>query len=471
MSTISLDSRLHTILEDRKGKGTFRSLKKHVTRENSDEPDSTAKIDFLKRRFLERVKDTPTPLFGSTGSRLLDGTTPQHAALEHRLCSFFSYGSTSSFSSSTMPPQHESALLFNSGFDANVSFFSTVPQKTDYIIYDELVHASVWDGMRANERRGVSVSRRKAFRHGDVGDLRRILEDIVTAENAEQRRATTSTSTRHRRGMIFIAIESLYSMDGDLAPLPQMIHTLNELQSLHPDAINPARVCVVVDEAHTTGIYGAEGRGFVYDMVQREKAKGSRGSRMEEWVQVRLMTFGKGMGSQGAVLLASSTIRSFLINYARPFIFSTAMSVVNVLAIEAAFDVIESDEGEQLRRALLTLAETLNNNVSSMLSTLRPNAKHLISALPSPISPYDLDSRDPTPIYPLLTPHPHALALHLQARGFLVRPVVHPTVPKGQERVRICLHSGNTEKDVKKMVESIAEWVRSVRGNPVHAKL
>ncbi|KAJ9117495.1 hypothetical protein QFC22_004345 [Naganishia vaughanmartiniae] len=466
MSTISLDSRLHAILEDRKGKGTFRSLKKHVTRENSDEPDSTAKIDFssndylsltrsqqLKRRFLQLVQDTPTPVFGSTGSRLLDGTTPQLAALEGRLCSFFSYGSTSSLLSSTIAPSEESALLFNSGFDANVSFFSTVPQKTDYIIYDELVHASVWDGMRANERRGVPVKRRRAFRHGDVADLKRILEDIVAAENAEQCHASaststlTSTSTAQRPGMIFIAIESLYSMDGDLAPLPHMIQALNELQSLHPTSINPARVCVVVDEAHTTGIYGAQGKGFVYDMVHRENARGSSGSRTAEWVQVRLMTFGKGMGSQGA------------------------MSVVNVLAIESAFDVIESDEGEKLRQALLTLAETLNKSVSSLLSTLPPDAKRLISALPSPISPYGRNSRDPTPIYPLLTPHPHALALHLQNRGFLVRPVVQPTVPRGQERIRICLHSGNAEKDVRSMVRCIEEWVKGVIGNTVQAKL
>lgn len=119
----------------------------------------------------------------------------------------------------------------------------------------------------------------------------------------------------------------------------------------------------------------------------------------------------------------------------------------------------------------MTLAETLNESVSRLLDNLPPHAKHLISALPSPISPYGRDSRDPTPIYPLLTPHPHALALHLQTRGFLVRPVVHPTVPRGQERIRICLHSGNTEKDVRCMVGCIDEWIRIVASEFVHAKL
>ncbi|KAJ9114112.1 hypothetical protein QFC20_001628 [Naganishia adeliensis] len=238
------------------------------------------------------------PIFGSAGSRLLDGTTPQHSALEDRLSSFFSYDSIPGSSSSSASTTRDSALLFNSGFDANVSFFSTVPQKTDYIIYDELVHASVWDGMRANERRGVPVSRRRAFRHGNVAHLERILEDIVSAEQ----KASQATATTRQVGMIFIAMESLYSMDGDLAPLPQIIAALKKLQMRYPSLVNPARVCVVIDEAHTTGVYGSQGKGFVYDMVEREKAGRGGQSRIAEWVQVRLMTFGKGMGSQGGKL-------------------------------------------------------------------------------------------------------------------------------------------------------------------------
>lgn len=360
--------------------------------------------------------------------------------------------------------------------------------------------------MRANERRGVPVSRRRAFRHGNVAHLERILEDIVSAEQ----KASQATATTRQVGMMFIAMESLYSMDGDLAPLPQIIAALEKLQMRYPSLVNPARVCVVIDEAHTTGVYGSQGKGFVYDMVEREKAERGGQSRIAEWVQVRLMTFGKGMGSQGgklglccqsyeclpdastlAVLLASPTIRSFLINYARPFIFSTAMSVVNVLAIESAFDVVESDEGEQAstssvslpdpftdafslfqrRQALLKLANKLNTHIANLLEFLPPDARHLVSSLPPPPSPYSRPSRDPTPICPLLTPHPHALALHLQARGYLVRPVVHPTVPKGQERIRICLHSGNSEDDVRRMVECIGEWTQEKLTGPAKAKL
>lgn len=246
----------------------------------------------LKQIFLDRLASSTTPLFGSTGSRLLDGTTPHHSALEDRLSLFFSYHAPNNSSA-----PKDSALLFNSGFDANVSFFSTVPQRSDYIIYDELVHASVWDGMRANERRGVPVSRRRAFRHGNVHHLSQILYDII----AKEQQVLESTSKAHADGlgMIFIAIESLYSMDGDLAPLPQIIRALEALQVQHPALINPARVCIIVDEAHTTGVYGAQGRGFVHEMVQKEKELSGGESRIAKWVQVRLMTFGKGMGSQG----------------------------------------------------------------------------------------------------------------------------------------------------------------------------
>jgi 8-amino-7-oxononanoate synthase len=125
----------------------------------------------------------------------------------------------------------------------------------------------------------------------------------------------------------------------------------------------------------------------------------------------------------------------------------------------------------QLRQALFKLANTLNTHVSRLIARLPPNARDLISTLALSTSPYDRQSRDPTPIAPLLTPYPHELALYLQSQGFLVRPVVHPTVPKGEERIRICLHSGNTEKDVRRMVECIGEWTLAKTKSPEKAKL
>lgn len=176
----------------------------------------------------------------------MSGSTSKHAALEARFRSFF---------------DSPAALLFNSGWDANVSFFATVPQPTDFIIYDELVHASVHSGMRASR---VPTTQRLAFKHNDPNSLRMILEMINVEKGAT----------------VFLAVESLYSMDGDFAPLPALLNVL--------DARVPRQQqCVVVDEAHSTGVYGSKGRGVTHALGEQRR------------VSVRLMTFGKAVGCSG----------------------------------------------------------------------------------------------------------------------------------------------------------------------------
>jgi 8-amino-7-oxononanoate synthase len=207
----------------------------------------------------------------------LDGTTPHHTNLENRLAEFFRYSDSQ---------EHTSALLFNSGYDANVSFFSTIPQRGDYIVYDELVHASVWDGMRANSRRGVPEASRFSFAHNSVQALEKRLNNIVQQE-----------SKKSGSGVIYIAIESLYSMDGDLCPLSELVEVLQRLSRRHPLIINPKRVCLILDEAHTTGVLGADGRGLAWDLDHRGTRTGN--GILRDWVQVRIMTFGKAVGSQG----------------------------------------------------------------------------------------------------------------------------------------------------------------------------
>jgi 8-amino-7-oxononanoate synthase len=233
---------------------------------------------------LQRVSHCPDPLFGSTGSRLLDGTTPHHTALERRLADLFSYKNAF---------EDTSALLFNSGYDANVSFFSTIPQRGDYIVYDELVHASVWDGMRANSRRGVPETNRLSFVHNSKEDLGTKLDRIIEIE---------SKSERPEQGMIYIAMESLYSMDGDLSPLREFVDLLERLRKRYPQIINPSRVIVILDEAHTTGVRGSRGRGLAWDLDDQAMTGDSPAhSIIREWVQLRLMTFCKAVGSQGGM--------------------------------------------------------------------------------------------------------------------------------------------------------------------------
>jgi 8-amino-7-oxononanoate synthase len=177
---------------------------------------------------------------------LLSGSTPQHTALEDRFKGFF---------------DSPAALLFNSGWDANVSFFATVPQPGDWVIYDELVHASVHSGLRASR---VEPKNRIPFKHNDPNGLREVLKRIDP------------------RGTVFLAVESLYSMDGDFAPLPALLDVLD-------DRVDRDRQCVVVDEAHSTGVYGAQGRGITHALGEQRR------------VTVRLMTFGKAVGSSGGM--------------------------------------------------------------------------------------------------------------------------------------------------------------------------
>lgn len=201
----------------------------------------------LRTHFLSQLRSAPR-ILGSTGSRLLSGSTTEHAALEVRFQEFF---------------DSPAALLFNSGWDANVSFFATVPQPTDWIIYDELIHASVHSGMRASR---LPQSQRLGFKHNDPKSLAVALQ-LIKVVGGET---------------VFLAVESLYSMDGDFAPLPALLDVL--------DAHVPrGKQCVVVDEAHSTGVYGRQGRGVVHALGQQGR------------VGVRLMTFGKAVGCSGGM--------------------------------------------------------------------------------------------------------------------------------------------------------------------------
>ncbi|KAG8699277.1 hypothetical protein FRC09_006714 [Ceratobasidium sp. 395] len=247
----------------------------------------------LRRHYLRSLERAPQ-ILGSGGSRLLDGTRPAHLELEQRLAQFFS-----------SPARPLTALLFGSGFDANAALFSSLPQPGDIILYDELIHASVHDGMRASR---VSSSRRIAFKHNSVRDLTAKIQDALREMNGN--------------GTIFVGLEALYSMDGDLAPLVEICDIVEAL-------IPAGRAYIVVDEAHSTGIYG-RGRGMVEHFGLWER------------VHIRLHTFGKAMASSGAVVICDALTREYLINYARSFIFTTAPTVASVIAMGCSFDMIEN---------------------------------------------------------------------------------------------------------------------------------
>ncbi|KAG6836369.1 hypothetical protein H0H93_008730 [Arthromyces matolae] len=359
---------------------------------NSNDYLSLSTSPILRDRFLSKLNASPD-ILGSGGSRLLvNGIV--HNAFENRLRTFFGA---------------EAALLFNSGFDANVGFFTCIPQPGDAVIYDEYIHASVHDGMRASRASDALYP----FRHNDMGSFKHVL---------------TQVKREHPEASVFVAVESLYSMDGTFAPLKEISEALDG-KDMH----------LVVDEAHATGVYGPLGRGRVAELG------------LENRVLARLHTFGKALAATGAVILTSTLIRDYLLNYARSLIYTTSLSNANIIAADSSFDLLEDGTASHLSNDLLNLSKYFTEYLQSRLAHIPPT----ILSLPSHLN----NSRNPpSPIIPLMTLHPRPLSAALRTLGMNARPITWPTVPKGRDRVRVCLHAGNTRADVEHLALAAVQW-------------
>ncbi|MBI1807483.1 MAG: 8-amino-7-oxononanoate synthase [Ignavibacteria bacterium] len=327
--------------------------------------------------FRERISELddahPSNTTGSTGSRLLSGNSSFFEELEHRIAQFH---------------QAEDGLIFNSGYDANLGVFSCVPKRTDTLLYDQLVHASIRDGIR------LSNARAYPFKHNDIEDL--------------EKRITIST------GNIFVAVESVYSMDGDCAPLTD-IATLCKQFGAH----------LIVDEAHATGVFGVKGEGRVVELgLQNE-------------IFARIHTFGKALGSHGAIVLGSEVLRSYLINFCRSFIYTTALPFHSLLAIQCAYNVLASDT---------EMLPQLRSRISYFKSNVGTDIRERVIESASAIQCLVVSGNE----------NVRSLAHHVQEAGFDVRPILHPTVPRGKERLRICLHAFNTEAEIEDLLRIIS---------------
>jgi len=326
---------------------------------------------------------------GSTGSRLLAGNYPWVEETESMLAAFH---------------QSPAGLIYNSGYDANLGLFSAVPQKGDTIIYDALIHASIRDGIRLSKAQAFS------FQHNDTLDL----EKKLAYAAGELKSATGNGETDHSpaAGQVFVAVESVYSMDGDFAPL-----------SAIAEICNRAGAYLIVDEAHATGVVGAKGEGLVQHLG------------LETQCFARVHTFGKAVGCHGAVVLGSRHLRDFLINFSRSFIYTTALPPTAMAAIMASYDLFPYMN--EARAHLAALIARFRRGVAAL------------DTLPSE-----------TPIQVVLTPGNAAtreLAARLQKEGLDIRAILHPTVPKGKERLRIVLHSFNTEEEVDKCISVLTQ--------------
>lgn len=320
---------------------------------------------------------------GAAGSRLLRGHQDAHARLEAFAAGFFGC---------------EKALYFSTGFLANYALFTTLPHRHDAIVFDERVHASVKDGIHASHARSYKV------RHNDVD-----------AFEAAVRRARTDGAHE-----IWIAIESVYSMDGDIGPVAEL-HTL----------AHASGAVLIVDEAHGTGVFGPTGRGV---------SEGRYDERL-----IVLHTCGKALGAAGGLVCGPAVAIDYLINAARPFIYSTAPAPCVAAAVQRALELVDAEPArrERLHRLSALAAGALTDAAGSTVADAG-----------SQIIPVILGA-DATAL---------AVAAALHEAGFDVRAIRPPTVPVGTSRLRISIGVDRTEREIAALADALAQALAVTTG-------
>lgn len=313
----------------------------------------------LQQQILAIVSRHTRCLTGATGSRLISGNSPVTEQVEDFIAGVH---------------QVEAALLFPSGYKANLALFSCIAGRHDTILVDERVHRSVHDGCR------LSPAQKRKFRHNDMLHLEEMLKKSL--------------------GHVIIAVESLYSMDGDFAPLD----AITKLASSYGAS-------VVVDEAHAMGVFG---RGLV--------------NRSGPDMLATVVTYGKAMGVQGAAVLGTDLLKSYLVNFAAPFIYSTGMPDVQALSIRAVYEHLEEQEH---------LPRLLQERIRYFRTQQLPGCSS--EASPIQAIPFTNTSRL------------RSVVQALEAAHIRAYPVFAPTVPQGTERLRICLHSYNTNEEIDRL--------------------
>ncbi|RZJ64910.1 MAG: 8-amino-7-oxononanoate synthase [Flavobacterium sp.] len=314
---------------------------------------------------------------GATGSRLISGNHSLYEVVENFISDFH---------------QSDTALLFNSGYDANVGFFSSVPQKGDLVLYDEFIHASIRDGIKLGNANSYK------FAHNSLEALEMLLG-------------------RHREAYaeVYIVTESVFSMDGDCPDIEAMVR-LTQKYSCR----------LIVDEAHALGVIGSKGEGLVQSLG------------LQESVFARIVTFGKGLGCHGAAVLCAQDLREYLINFARSFIYTTGLPPHSVATILEAYKYLAADS---------SALNTLKDNVSFFRDEIeRLNLEKYFISSASAIHCAVIPGIEKVKF----------ITSVLQQKGCDVKAILSPTVPIGQERLRFCIHSYNTHPQITGVLEILS---------------
>jgi 8-amino-7-oxononanoate synthase len=374
MSMSNIPDHLRKALAEREQKGMLRKLTSNFPDIDfcSNDYLGFSKLGLLKNK-LEASNLKSEQSFGSSGSRLISGNTKFIEGAEKEIALFH---------------HSESALIFNSGYDANLGLFSSVPQKVDLVLFDELIHASIYDGIK------LGYAKHYKFKHNDVVSLNELIQ-------------------RHQNNFksIYIAVESVYSMDGDVAPLLEIIELIKEMEN----------VFLIVDEAHAIGVFGKHGRGLCNELG------------IEKECFARVYTYGKAMGCHGAAVVGSNVLRNYLINFSRSFIYTTALPNHSVEAIMHAYQLlVETKQSESLQANI----DHFNSKTSGIKNLI--NSKSAIHSLV-------IGSNQSADL----------LEKQLAQNNIYAKAIKSPTVKEGTERLRFCIHAFNTKQEIDLLIEQL----------------
>lgn len=332
---------------------------------------SSEKIFEETHRYLKDKKNLKN---GATGSRLISGNHSLYNEVEKFLCDFH---------------RSEAALVFNSGYDANIGFFASVPQRGDVILFDELSHASIRDGITMSHAKSFK------FRHNDPSHLEELLQKFQETET------------------VYVVTESVFSMDGDAPDLKEMTELTNTYNAFF-----------IVDEAHALGVFGDEGVGLIQEL------------ELEDKIFARIVTYGKALGCHGAVILGSSQLRNYLINFARSFIYTTGLPPHSLATILKSYEEMRTSNSQT---KLIENIRFFTKEVERM----KMSEQFIVSnsAIHSCIIPGNEQVK--------------FAAQKLREKGFDVKAILSPTVPQNEERLRFCLHSYNSFEEITMVLEAL----------------
>jgi 8-amino-7-oxononanoate synthase len=341
-----------------------------------------ARSSEIFNRSVDILKESSTALNGATGSRLLSGNHSLFSKAEDLIAEFH---------------EAEAALIFNSGYDANIGLLSSVAQRGDVILYDELSHASIRDGI------ALSNAAAYKFQHNDIDHLSQLIKKHRKRSPAAE---------------IFIVTESVFSMDGDMPGLAEIAQVASQ-----------SNCKFIVDEAHATGVIGKNGQGLVHNL------------NLQKSIFARIFTFGKAMGAHGAAVLGSRELKEFLVNFSRSFIYTTGLPPHSVATLIAVYENLPGNRN----------IENLQGNIAYFRQEIDRNR----------LGGVFLESRTPIQscIIPV-NEKVKQIAANFNAAGFEVKPILSPTVPQGRERLRFCLHSYNSHTEIKQVLQLLATFIK-----------